>query len=238
MIRTRLLGKHGVAEGTLALILERPEGFDFRAGQAIDLYIPEMKRMDPLGNSRTLSIASAPSDKELLVAMRIRQTAFKQEISTLEISSELGLDGPYEDFSFWEDESRPSIFLAGGIGITPFRSMVRQEILGGANRQMVLFASNPRPQDIPFREEFAKVAKENDKFKFVPTVTTEGFYPRWEGERGRIKRELILKHVVDPVNADWFAVGPYQFTNAMRELVNEIGGDDDRIKTKEFSGYN
>jgi ferredoxin-NADP reductase len=237
MFNSRLLKREEVAEGTIALTFARPEGFVFRAGQTIDLYIPNMSPTDSLGNSRTFSLASAPEDTDLMITIRIRQSAFKQAAKNLLPGAELSIDGPFGSFHLHNDTSRAAVFLAGGIGITPFRSIVRHAAQAGLPHRMILFYSNRRPQDAAFLTELTELAAAHPNLTFVPTMTSDSFLPGWEGLRGRINGEMIRKYVPDIPGSTYYVAGPFKFNLTMRDLLNEIGADDDFIKTDEFAGY-
>ena len=124
--QSSLLGRTEVAEGTMAFQFEKPNNFVFKAGQYIDLTLsgsqPQLGPSD--GMTHTFSIASSPSDKELVVTTRMRNTVFKQAISSLPIGSRARIEGPMGSFSLHKNTARPAVFLAGGIGIAPFLSML------------------------------------------------------------------------------------------------------------------
>ena len=116
-----LLGRTEVAEGTMAFQFEKPTNFVFKAGQYIDLTLsgsqPQLGPSD--GMTHTFSIASSPSDKDLVVTTRMRNTVFKRTISTLPIGSRARIEGPMGSFTLHNNTARPAVFLAGGVGIAP-----------------------------------------------------------------------------------------------------------------------
>jgi ferredoxin-NADP reductase len=124
--QTTLLGRTEVAEDTMAFQFEKPHDFVFKAGQYIDLTLSgsEPQRGPSDGMSHTFSIASSPFDEELVVTTRMRNAIFKQAISTLPIGSLARIAGPMGSFTLHNNTARPAVFLAGGIGIAPFLSMV------------------------------------------------------------------------------------------------------------------
>src|SRR6185295_19545242 len=107
-----------VAEGTTAFYFEKPEGFEFKAGQFLRLTHINPPETDAEGDSRTLSIASAPHEEDLMIATRMRDTAFKRILKTMPLGSEIDLKGPYGKMTLHDDPARPAVFLTGGIGIT------------------------------------------------------------------------------------------------------------------------
>src|SRR5260370_10226845 len=120
--QSALLGRTDVAEGTMAFQFEKPNNFTFKAGKCIDLTLsasqPQLGPSD--GMTHTFSIASSPSDKDLIVTTRMRNTAFKRTISTLPIGTRARIEGPMGSFTLHNNTARPAVFLAGGIRITPF----------------------------------------------------------------------------------------------------------------------
>src|SRR5436309_461700 len=121
----KLLKKEVVAEGTMAFYFEKPEGFEYKAGQNADYFLINPAEEDKEGNKRTFSFASAPEEKEIVWATRMRDTAYKRNLKNLPEGSELEMEGPYGDMVLHSRAEKPAVFLAGGIGITLFYSMVK-----------------------------------------------------------------------------------------------------------------
>ena len=122
--QSTLLGRTEVAEGTTAFRFEKPNEFVFKAGQYIDLTISGSQRGSSNGLTHTFSIASSPFDEELVVTTRMRDTVFKEALSALPIGSRARIVGPMGSFNLHNNTARPAVFLAGGIGIAPFLSML------------------------------------------------------------------------------------------------------------------
>ena len=114
--QSTLIGRTEVAEGTMAFQFEKPKDFVFKAGQYIDLSLSGFQPGQSNGLTHTFSIASSPSDQELLVTTRMRNTVFKQTLSILPIGTEVKIEGPMGSFSVHKNTARPAVFLAGGIG--------------------------------------------------------------------------------------------------------------------------
>ncbi len=139
--------------GTVAFSFEKPAGFQFKAGQFANFTLVNPPESDGEGNTRTFSIASAPAETGLMVATRMRDTAFKRVWKTMPQGTELQLAGPFGSLTLHQDAARPAVFLAGGIGITPFRSILVQAQRDSRGRRLFLFYSNRRPEDAAFLEE-------------------------------------------------------------------------------------
>jgi ferredoxin-NADP reductase len=120
----KLSQRTAVADGTVAFYFDKPSGFEFKAGQFLDVTLLDPPETDAEGNSRAFSIASAPSESHLMVATRMRDSAFKRVLGTLPIGAEVQIEGPFGNLILHNNAARAGVLLAGGIGITPFRSIL------------------------------------------------------------------------------------------------------------------
>ncbi len=236
-INTKLIRSEEVSSGTKAFVFERPDGFEFKAGQTIDVTVLDPAETDAEGNVRTFSIASAPEDSELLIATRMRDTAFKRTLGGLAPGREVQIEGPMGSFTLHNDVSKPAVLLAGGIGITPFRSMVRHAAAAKLPHQIYLFYSNRRPEDTPFLAEFPAEKAQNPNFHLISTMTQLDPSEAWVGERGYITGDMVKKYVSDLAKPIYYLAGPPAMVAAMRKTLNEAGVDDDNIRSDEFAGY-
>src|SRR5215475_2070492 len=122
MPRAKLKNKVELAKGTMGFYFDRPAGFQFRAGQFGEWTLIDPPETDAEGNFRTFTIASAPAEEDLMIATRMRDSAFKRVLRSAPTGIEVELDGPFGSMVLHGDHRQPAVFLAGGIGITPFRS--------------------------------------------------------------------------------------------------------------------
>ncbi len=236
--RTRLLKKVEAAEGTMSFHFEKPAGFDYKAGQFADYTLVNPPETDEEGNTRGFSLASAPFEPTLMSTTRLRDTAFKRVLQDLPIGTELELDAPYGSFTLHNNVKRPAVFLTGGIGSTPVRSIVLQSTHDKTGHTIFVFYSNKRPEDAAFTDEFRSAAEANENITFVPTMTKpELSAVVWDGETGFIDKEMIARYVDDLAAPIYYLCGPGGMVNAMRKLLNDAGIDDDDIRTEEFTGY-
>jgi ferredoxin-NADP reductase len=235
---SRLLNRAEVAEGTLAFHFEKPPGFDFKPGQAADLTLLNPPETDSEGNVRTFSIASAPFEDQLMFATRMRDTAFKRSLKKIPLGTVVKMDSAMGSFTLHKNSAKPAVFLGGGIGITPFSSIVRQADHDRAPHKLYLFYSNRRPEDAPFVEVLQNLEKTNPQFRFIATMTE---MPRsketWKGETGRINQEMLSKYLNDLRGPIYYVAGPPAMVTGMRKMLVASGVDEDDIRTEEFSGY-
>src|SRR6202140_4029965 len=236
--QSTLLGRTEVAEGTMAFQFEKPKHFVFKAGQYIDLTLSGSRPGLPNGLTHTFSIASSPSDEELVVTTRMRNTGFKQAMSILPIGSGVRIEGPMGSFSLHNNTARLAVFLAGGIGIAPFLSMLSYATEEKLRHPIVLFYANRHLQDAAFIDALWKLERRNPRFRFVPTLTRAGDNTAgWKGKTGRISSDMLLAQVGAVRGPIYYIAGPPMMVAAARQTLAEVGVDEDDIRTEEFGGY-
>jgi ferredoxin-NADP reductase len=234
----KLKQRRDVAEGTMAFHFEKPAGFQFKAGQYLSVTLINPTETDDEGNNRSFSIASAPFEEDLVIATRMRNTAFKRVIKTISLGSEMRISGPYGSFTLHADESRAAVFLVGGIGITPFRSIILNAAKNKLPYKLYLFYSNRRPEDAAFLEELHNTEQQNPNYKFIGTMTQmEKSQRPWSGETGVITRQMLEKWIKDSTGPIYYSAGPAAMVQAMRNLLAGMRISDDDIRTEEFTGY-
>jgi ferredoxin-NADP reductase len=236
--QSTLLARTEVAEGTMAFQFEKPKHFEFKAGQYIDLTLSGSHPELPDGLTHTFSIASSPCDQELLVATRLRGTAFKRAISSLPIGSKARIEGPMGSFSLHKNTARPAVFIAGGIGIAPFLSMISYATAEKLRHPIVLFYANRYIEDAAFIDELWELEHTNPRLRFVPTLTrTDKNYRGWKGETGHISLEILFTHGRILRGPIYYIAGPPTMVAAARKTLSEVRVDEDDIRTEEFAGY-
>ena len=227
-----------VAEGTMAFHFARPAGFEFQAGQTIDLTLLDPAETDAEGNIRTFSIASAPFDAHLMITTRMRDSAFKRVLGKASPGLEIKLEGPSGDFVLHRKTEKPGVFLTGGIGITPFLSIIRQAAHDHSAHQLYLFYSNRRPEDAAFLELLADTAKQNPNFHLIATMTEMDKSQRaWSGETGAISKDMLIKNLPRLHGPIYYVAGPPAMVTAMRGILDSAQVDQDDVRSDEFSGY-
>jgi ferredoxin-NADP reductase len=235
---TRLARSESVAEGTLAFHFERPPGFAFEAGQNMLVTLADPPAMDSSGPSRTFTIASAPHEAQLMVATRMRDSAFKRTLKSAAPGLSVTLDGPAGAMVLHEDPARPAVFLAGGIGVTPFLSMARHAAERRLPHAVTLFYSNRRPGDAAFLDELRGLEQRNPKYKLVATMTEAGKSGQpWSGETGFIDAPMLRRHLPDLLAPVYYFAGPPAMTMAMQSMLEGCGVSEDDMRSEEFYGY-
>jgi ferredoxin-NADP reductase len=214
-----LKGRDAVAEGTMAFRLEKPTGFAFAPGQAVDVYVESERH--------TFSLVGAPFEAELTFATRMREaSAFKRALKALPIGAKLGLEGPAGTFAL--DPARPAVFIAGGIGITPFMSMLRQARHERSPQQVVLAYSNRRPEYAAFLPELRAMAQANPAFRL---------HAHMSDAEGMLDASLLARLAAPLRSPVHYVVGPPGMVFAMQETLRAAGIPERDVRTEEFYGY-
>jgi ferredoxin-NADP reductase len=177
-----LKARDEIAEGTMSFCFTKPADFLFRAGQSVDVTLLDPPESDAEGNTRAFSIASAPFEADLMVATRMRDTAFKRVLRNASLGTKVRLEGPGGSFVLHRKSEKPAVFLTGGIGVTPFLSMISQATNDKAPHQLYLFYSNRRPEDAAFLPSLFDAAKQNVNFSGLSTATcSSDIFLRYKG---------------------------------------------------------
>jgi ferredoxin-NADP reductase len=236
--RVKLKSRQEIASGTMAFHFEKPEGFSYTAGQFGEVTLANPPETDAEGNTRTFTLASAPYEGDLMVATRMRDTAFKRVLKSMALGTEVALNAPDGSLTLHSDARIPAVFLSGGIGVTPVRSIVLQATHDKLPHTIVLFDSNRRPEDSAFLDELAEAQKRNRHFTLVGTMTEmEKSSKAWTGETGYVTQAMLLKSVHDLSLPIFYISGPPAMVAAMRKILDDSGVKDDKIRTEEFAGY-
>ncbi len=226
---------------------------DYKAGQFAFFDIGGVYN-DSKGPIRHFTISSSPTEDFIMLTTRIRDSPYKQRLVTLEEGAKVKIRGPQGEFVLHEDDySKTVIFLSGGIGVTPFRSMIKYATDMQLPLKIIMFDSNRNKENILFKKEFDDWSYINNNLKIIYTISEKN--PQqgkltsplsltetsdWKGEYGRIDKAMILKYVDDKTLKDslFYICGPPPMIKAMESLIQkELEIPKERIKVEEFTGY-
>jgi ferredoxin-NADP reductase len=234
----KLLNRVEVAEGTMAFYFEKPSRFDFKPGQSADLTLSNPPETDSEGNTRTFSIASPPFENHLMFATRMRDTAFKGSLKKVPLGTQVKIDPSMGSFTLHKNSGKAAVFMAGGIGITPFLSIVRQSDHDRLPHKLHLFYSNRRPEDAPFLDALQMLEKTNPNFQLVCTMTEiSNSKKEWKGETGLINQEMLSRHLTNLQGPIYYIAGPPAMVAGLRKMLVAANVDEDDIRTEDFAGY-
>lgn len=235
---SKLRGREQVAHGTMALHFDKPAGFKFKPGQAIDVVLLEPPAGDAQSARHTFSIVSAPFENELVIATRMRDSAFKRTLGALPVGTSIAIEGPSGSLTLHNDRARPAVFIAGGIGITPFMSIVRQAAHDGLQQRLTLLYSNRRPEDAAYLAELQELEQRNPQVHLIATMTLMSSSSQpWTGPQGLIDAAVVKRATDELTKPIYYLAGPPGMVEAMRQTLNDAGINDDDIRSEEFYGY-
>lgn len=210
-----------------SFIFQRPNNLQYKAGQYIVMYLDVND--DPEGPSRPFTLASSPTEDILMITTHIRDTPFKRRLDSLDIGIEVNARGPLGRFILQEDADH-MVMIAGGIGITPFRSMIRYATDKMLNNKITLLYSN-NDSRFPHKDEFDAMISMNKNLKVVYTVT--GIDLEWKGRVGRINEAMIREYC--DLDSLFYICGPPGMVDGISKMLKDIGAK--KILTEGFIGY-
>jgi len=218
---------------------------DYTAGQFAFFDIGGVSN-DPKGPIRHFTIASSPTEEFIMISTRIRDTPYKKRLSSLDERAKVKVRGPEGKFVLHEDNSKAAIFLSGGIGVTPFRSMIKYATDKELPVKIFVFDSNRDQANILYKNEFDECLNTNKNLKIIYTITADegqGQAPdssSWKGERGIINKTMLTKYLTasELDNSVFYICGPPGMLKAMQNLLqDDLRIPKERIKIEEFTGY-
>ncbi len=230
----RFLSKREVAENTFEVRFSKPENFEYRAGQFLHICL-DVDADDRKANVRSMSLSSAPYETHLMVTMRMTGSAWKQKFLAMNAGDTFEIVGPRGRlFLHNEERERITVFIAGGIGVAPFRSMIFQEQHENSSRSLFLFHFNRRKRDITYFQELND--QQNERFHVINILTNSGEEP-WVGEVGYCREELLQRYVPDYKTAIYYIIGVPEMVLAVQETLTLIGIAKEDIRGELFTGY-
>ena len=232
------LFKEKLTKDIYRFYFKRPKKFDFKAG-AYNRWTLPLVATDKKGSSRFFTISSSPLDQQyLIVTTKIGTSDFKKALMQLNKNDEIRIFGPMGNFVLNEKETKSMVFLAGGISITPFYSMLHYAARKKMKTSLTLFVSFSTPEEMIFYDELKKLEEKNKNIKIIYTITNiKKTQTRWQGERGKISENLIKKHVSNLNDVLFYIVGTPTMEEETTTLLRKMKIKEENILTEEFTGY-
>lgn len=229
-----LMKKEHIAKDTYSFyFVKSDKELNFLPGQYIRMSFSNLQG----SISRFFTIASSPLEEYLVITTKIYagSSDFKKRLFNTDINEQVKFFGPIGGFIFQDEDLFHHVFLAGGIGITPFHSMITYASQKKHIIRLTLFVSFSTAEEIIYYDELTKLAKENENIKIIYTITNSD--AQWKGEIGKISETLIKKYVPDIHNPTYYIVGPLDMVSSTEELLEDMGIELDKIKIEQFTGY-
>jgi ferredoxin-NADP reductase len=236
-VRARIKEKQEVAKGTLLVTFDLlGEEVDFRPGQYFFVTLPDVGHQDDRGLRRHITVVTSPNEKGVLgFATRMRDSAFKRSLRDLPVGAEVQVEAPKGTFALPEDPSRPLVFVAGGIGITVFRSMLRYIREERLPYRVTLIYSNRDRESTAFLDELRQLEQELPDLRLILTMTQD---PNWNGETRKVDARFFGDYLGDDLNGFTFLVaGPPPMAEAVEQALDEAGAREENVIAERYSGY-
>lgn len=239
-MKLKLVEKREEAKGTKSFFWEPEHEVNWQAGQYYYYTIEKLKYPEPRGNTRHFTISSSPTEGNILrLTTRIREeSGYKKTLDELPIGSVVEGAGPNGTFIMDEMEEGPHVFIAGGIGITPFRSMIKYAIDSKLDHKFTLIYSSSVPEEIAFRKELEDWARTWPNLSLAITVShPEESKEKWTGLTGRVDDKMIKEVTKGLVKPTYWLCGPPAMIDAMETVIGKMGITSDKVRSEKFTGY-
>lgn len=212
-----------IAAGIKTLWFMPEKKVRYEAGQFTELYLPH-DNPDDRGIRRWFTVSSSPTEKLIGITTKFAAqngSSYKNVLSSLKPGAQLKLADPLGDFVLPKDKTIPLVFVAGGMGITPVRSMVKYLADSNQSRDIQLIYSVSSPQELAFEQLIR-----DSGIKFTPRI-----------QAARLSAEALLKLLQKPHESQIYISGPEPMVEALNDGLKAIGIDQRRLLTDFFPGY-
>jgi glycine betaine catabolism B len=227
-----------VADNTYDFIFDPGRKLSFVPGQYMEWTLPH-SHPDDRGNRRYFTLASSPTEKTVRIGVKINPnpSSFKKSLLDIKSNREIVATQLSGDFTLPRNPKQKLVFIAGGIGVTPFRSMIKYLIDKGEKRQIVLFYANRNVRDIAYRDVFDKAAVLLGIKTVYILSDQDHIPPGWTGRSGHINEAMIKNEVPDYKDRNFYLSGPHNMVDAFNNTLKNMGLKADQIKTDYFPGF-
>lgn len=238
----KITDKKIIADNTLMAAFQLDQEVTFKSGQYIFLTLPKLNYPDERGPGRQFSINNDPSLKnQIIITTRLSDSGFKKTLNELPVGAEIELGPIAGAFTLPDDTQKPLVLIAGGIGITPFISMLRHIAKEKLSYRITLIYSNRNQASTAFLEEISNVKFQMSNFKLILIMTED---PAWAGEKRKVDAKFIKEYfpLGDKPTSNvsenlYFVVGPPAMVDAVQRSLFEAGVLPENIKIENFTGY-
>jgi ferredoxin-NADP reductase len=232
---SRIKDRKDIAKDTLMIELDVSPSPSFKPGQYMTLALINPPYTDEKGIMRAFSIVNPPSQKNTLsFATRKTGSAFKRSLEELPLCTEVDVKFIGGRFIMPESADKKIVMIAGGIGITPFMSILRHATENQLPHQITLIYSNRNKTSAAFYSELKKLEKQNANLNIIFTMPED---PGWKGERRLVSEELIKEYLPDYTDCVFMVVGPGAMVSSIESMLKKMGVPKSQIIVESFTGY-
>lgn len=229
-------GKEEICENTIAFYFDTEQsGYSFEEGQYAVFTLVNPVKHDLKGNSRPFSFANSPHVKNtVMISARINSSVFVSNLSSLATGSEIFVSKPSGNLRKHVEKAGIPVFIAGGIGITPVRSIVENMIHRGITKKFFLFYLNKSESMTAFFDDFKKWSDVNKNFIFIPVIEDKHNI-NWKYESGKADKKLLLKYLSDTLSCNYFLSGSSEMIESFKKILFSVNVPEKNIKTDNYS---
>jgi ferredoxin-NADP reductase len=232
----KLKEKRQLGEDVFDFIFSANQKFSFNPGQYMEWTLGH-KIPDSRGNRRYFTLASSPTESEVRLGVKVypKPSSFKKTLSDLNPGDEIVAGQLAGDFTLPKDPKKKLVFIAGGIGVTPFRSILKFLVDTNQKRDIVVFFSNKNVKEVVYTDIFTEAYRQLG----IPTIytLTDSAPTTWNGEKGRVSPEMIQKYVPDFKQKTYYLSGPHAMVTGFEKTLHQMGIPKSQIKIDFFPGF-
>jgi ferredoxin-NADP reductase len=235
-VRATIKEKREVAERTLLVTFDlQGERFEWEPGQYFWVELLDPPHDDERGPRRHITIVTSPTEEAPGLCTRLRDSGFKRSLAELPVGSRVEVEEPKGDFVLPEATDRAYVFIAGGIGITVFRCMLRYIHDKGLPHRVILVWSNRDRAGAAFLDEVGELERSNPNLDVVLTMTKD---PEWKGESRHVDESMLRDHLDDELGSyTYFVAGPPDMAVGVGDMLKSAGVPEEQVRVGKFSGY-
>lgn len=206
-------------------------------GQYMEFTLPHHKT-DSRGARRYFTLASSPTEKQLHLGVKFypQGSTYKKALVEIKPGTPMAASGLGGDFTLPKDKTKKLAFIAGGIGITPFRSMVKYMLDSGDNRDFVMLYSEKTRGDLAYADVFNE-AQSRDRMRVIYTLTSPSGSEPAGFRNGKVTSEMISREIPDYLERTFYLSGPHNMVAAVRRELEDLGVPERQIRVDFFPGY-
>ncbi len=234
----KLKEKVEIAPNMYDFVFSSDKKFNFKAGQYLELTLGH-KKPDNRGIRRYFTIASSPTEENIRFGIKFNQesSSFKKILGAMKPGDELVAGQLAGEFVLPEDKKQKLVFIAGGIGVTPYRSMIKYLLDNYDYRTITVFYSNSLASAIVYSDIFDQAQKKM-KAKIVYTLTNADSIPSdWSGQKGTINEQMIRAQIPDYADRLFYISGSNSMVVGIEKVLRKMGIEKKQIKTDFFPGF-
>lgn len=236
-MKLKFIHKEKIASDSWELMFEKPDGFVYEPGQYLELKL-EHSNHDDRGDTRWFTLSSAPTEGDLMITTRLvdGHSTYKEALFGLQAGDSIDAKGPMGEFLLPKNSNQAIVWIAGGIGVTPFRSQLKFLLDNQSKRNITLIYSNRTKNDICFTELWSKADNLMPDFKLVNTLVDE-IPSGWQGESGMIDEAMIRRAVGSIKAKEFYISGPEPMVEGFKPKLVQMGVAEKDIHQDWFPNY-